>query len=314
MPFNPQFDDVYSMIKITVENTLKENEIFCHRLDEARPAGRITDRLVTAIRESDICVADLTGNIPNVMWEVGYAMALLKPVIFITQEISSLPFDLKDMQGIPYDRSRLGSSLGNSLRRTLLDTLPLISLNKSLVSAAVIQENPSFKALEHQIIKLKDVIGDLVRSWESTSPAMVSSQGKPSADLAFFEGAWVNTESGSHIYAKIINNQLFAPYSYSGDSKLTAYYYDWKKLGRYWFSRFSWFDSSISGFSFLTVENDDLITGAWWSDKDYMQTPNNSPLEGTGVPVRLERQQGKQAPRWARDFFESETLRGKGKK
>src|SRR5688500_18373493 len=100
MPFSREFDDVYAVIKTSVEGALSTSGGRCFRLDEARPAGRITDRLLTELQAASLCVADLTGNSPNVMWEVGYAMAMNKPMIIITQGLRELPFDLKDMQSL----------------------------------------------------------------------------------------------------------------------------------------------------------------------------------------------------------------------
>ena len=45
-------------------------------------------------------MADITETKPNVMWESGFAMALGKPVIVITQSLADLPFDIRDMQAI----------------------------------------------------------------------------------------------------------------------------------------------------------------------------------------------------------------------
>jgi len=95
MPFVRDFDDVYATIKRTIESVLSGSQGKCFRLDETRPAGRITDRLFRELQAADLCVADLTGYKPNVMWEVGYAMALEKPVIIVTQRLAELPFICK---------------------------------------------------------------------------------------------------------------------------------------------------------------------------------------------------------------------------
>jgi hypothetical protein len=71
MPFVKPFDDVYDAIKMAVAKAVAGETLTCWRLDEIRGAGRITDDLVAAIQHSDICIADLTGNNPNVLWEVG---------------------------------------------------------------------------------------------------------------------------------------------------------------------------------------------------------------------------------------------------
>ncbi len=123
MPFATEFDDVYQTIRTAVETSVPGEQILCHRLDEIKGAGRITDDLLRELQESVICVADLTGNKPNVMWEVGYAMALKKPMLFVTQDIEAIPFDIKDMRTISYIRQSLAKTLQKPLTEAFRDTL-----------------------------------------------------------------------------------------------------------------------------------------------------------------------------------------------
>jgi hypothetical protein len=123
MPFATEFDDVYEAIRTAVETSVPGEQIRCYRLDEIKGAGRITDDLLRELQESVVCVADLSGSKPNVMWEVGYAMALKKPMLFVTQNISELPFDIKDMRTISYDRRSLAKTLQKPLTEAFRDTL-----------------------------------------------------------------------------------------------------------------------------------------------------------------------------------------------
>src|SRR6476469_6130066 len=123
MPFAQEFDDVYAIIKTSVESVTSAFGGKCFRLDEARPAGRITQRLLQELEAADLCIADITGCKPNVMWELGYAMALAKPTIIVTEHAADLPFDIKDMQSLEYQRARLSVSLGEPLKRMVVDTL-----------------------------------------------------------------------------------------------------------------------------------------------------------------------------------------------
>jgi len=129
MPFAKDFDDVYATARRAV-STVREGQAQCFRLDEVKAAGRITDDLVRELNESAICIADLTGCNPNVMWEVGYAMALRKPVIFISQEVGSLPFDLRLMRTIPYQRHSLAVSLERQLAEAFRETLGAFALER----------------------------------------------------------------------------------------------------------------------------------------------------------------------------------------
>src|SRR4051812_29416230 len=119
MPFARDFDDVYATIKVSVEGAFADQRIRCFRLDESRAAGRITDRLLQELRAASLCVADVTHSKPNVMWEVGYAMALGKPTILLTQDKEQLHFDINDMETLRYERSHLSETLGGPLKRAI---------------------------------------------------------------------------------------------------------------------------------------------------------------------------------------------------
>lgn len=123
MPFATEFNDVYDAIRLAIQSVDVGERVTCRRLDEVKAAGRITDDLVHEISQSAICIADITGLNANVMWEVGFAMALSKPTLLITQNLAELPFDLKDMRTISYDRITLSSTLRTPLSEALRDTL-----------------------------------------------------------------------------------------------------------------------------------------------------------------------------------------------
>jgi nucleoside 2-deoxyribosyltransferase len=123
MPFAKEFEDVYALIRSAITISVPGEEIECGRLDEIKGAGRISDDLVKEIQESTICIADITKSNPNVMWEVGFAMAMKKPIIFITQDVKDLPFDIKDMRAILYDRTSLHKTLFEELQTAFRDTL-----------------------------------------------------------------------------------------------------------------------------------------------------------------------------------------------
>jgi hypothetical protein len=121
MPFATDFDDVYSTVKDSV--SVVDGSIKVIRLDEIRAAGSITDDLLTEIRRATICLADVTDANPNVMWELGFAAALGKPVIAISQSSDKLPFDIKDIRTLAYSRSSLTRTLRDPLAEVLKATL-----------------------------------------------------------------------------------------------------------------------------------------------------------------------------------------------
>lgn len=299
MPFSPEFDDVYAVIKSTVEDVASTGGGRCFRLDESRPAGRITDRLLNELRSATLCVADLTSTKPNVMWETGFAMALAKPTILLTQDLASLPFDIKDMQSIPYDRSRLSATLAGPLRRSILDTLGSIKPTSSIKTEGPSPE--SFGALMSEVAQLKQMVAEAVGAWKG-SKALLSSRN--AAEVQQLVGNWLNQESGSHLYSRVVGGELITAYCYGDNNHLTGIYYDWRRVGNYWFAKYKWIGSDLSGFTFLKQESLDVLSGAWW-DASEEQSPSPVLPKNAGVPSSWLRQPEAKPPKWAQQLFDS---------
>ncbi len=121
MPFRSEFDDVYA----TVQNAVAavDGSMSVVRLDEIRAAGSISQDLVEEITRATVCLADVTEANPNVMWEVGFATALRKPVIAISQVTDKLPFDIKDIRTVTYERGSLSKTLRDPLTEVIKATL-----------------------------------------------------------------------------------------------------------------------------------------------------------------------------------------------
>jgi hypothetical protein len=268
----------------------------CFRLDESRPAGRITDRLLSELRSATICIADLTENKPNVMWELGFAMALEKPTIIVTQSVATLPFDIKDMQSIEYSRNRLSATLGAPLRQSLLDTL---STHKTVSPSDF--DAATVGTLKTEMEQLKSMVAEVVSAWKADeSKAPPSTQ----AGLQALAGNWLSVESGSHVYSRIIRGELVSPYCYGGDNDLTGIYFGWRRIGEYWFARYQWVHSNLSGFSFLRMDSVGKMSGAWWSS-DQEAHSAEAPPRSAGVPSSWVEQLGAATPQWAEDVFQA---------
>jgi hypothetical protein len=108
MPFASDFDEVWAAIK----DTNARLNLKCIRADTITLPGRITQQIMDAIRAATAIVADITGSNPNVMFELGYADALGKPIVVLNQRIAEAPFDLKDWRQIVYSPSALDGMQG----------------------------------------------------------------------------------------------------------------------------------------------------------------------------------------------------------
>jgi hypothetical protein len=102
MPFSSEFDDVY---QLGIKPACKEAEAYCERLDEQIFSEGMLERIYNQVSKADLIVADMSGQNPNVFYEVGYAHALGKTVILLTKESSDIPFDLKHRFHLVYGSS-----------------------------------------------------------------------------------------------------------------------------------------------------------------------------------------------------------------
>lgn len=114
MPFDSSFDDVYRM---GIKETAASLGIRAERVDEQIFQEGILDRIYRQIDLADVIVADMSGQNPNVFYEVGYAHAKDKLCILLTNNTDDIPFDLKHHRHIVY-----GSSI-SKLREMLFDEL-----------------------------------------------------------------------------------------------------------------------------------------------------------------------------------------------
>lgn len=110
MPFDEKFREVYELIKETLES--EQLNIECKRGDDFHQPHIITT-ILNGIGKSEFVIADVTGSNPNVFYELGLAHSFknIDKVIILTQDINSVPFDLRQFRHIEYEQSIKGSRL-----------------------------------------------------------------------------------------------------------------------------------------------------------------------------------------------------------
>jgi len=102
MPFAPSYQTLYErVIRVAIE----EAGIKCIRADEIFSKAQVTHDIWTQIRKCRFVIAELTGKNPNVLYELGLSHALGKPTIIITSNEDDVPFDLKALRYLYYDRN-----------------------------------------------------------------------------------------------------------------------------------------------------------------------------------------------------------------
>lgn len=73
------------------------------RSDQIGTPGRIEEQMLEAILTYDLCIADLSGLNPNVLYELAIAQCAGRPVVLMCRAGEKLPFDVKDYRTIVYD-------------------------------------------------------------------------------------------------------------------------------------------------------------------------------------------------------------------
>jgi len=106
MPLTTESDYVYhNGIKPAVEAF----GMRCVRADETYATGTIIDDILSVLQKAEIVIADLTGENPNVLYELGIAHAIKDKVIIISQSREDIPFDLHYTHCVFYNNTISGT-------------------------------------------------------------------------------------------------------------------------------------------------------------------------------------------------------------
>lgn len=143
---------------------------------------KITRTILNHIENDDLCVADLTGLNPNVMFELGYRMALKKPLIIIgSKEMAGrIPFDVYDNRTAFYDSTDPFSMVENPKFENMV---------KSVVSSGFVVDGPvtiddllgKIEAIDAKLTKILSQGGVHIRTSDVSLDEIVRKTGSPIA-------------------------------------------------------------------------------------------------------------------------------------
>jgi uncharacterized protein YutE (UPF0331/DUF86 family) len=100
MPIGRESESVYWRL---IKPAAEQMGLTPLRADQIMAPGQIMEQIRAAIRESRVCITDITAANANVLYELGLAEALGKPIILIGQIGSQPPFDIASRRYIAYD-------------------------------------------------------------------------------------------------------------------------------------------------------------------------------------------------------------------
>lgn len=101
MPFADPIGGYYTSI---YEPAIEKAKLKANRADaDIYGVGKIVDQIWSGINSARVLVAELTGRNANVLYELGLAHALRKPVVLVCSNLDDVPFDLRHVRVIYYD-------------------------------------------------------------------------------------------------------------------------------------------------------------------------------------------------------------------
>lgn len=120
MPFDPSFDDVFF---VAIRSAAHAAGAHAARVDYIKHADDAVSQTERLLDRCAVVVADLSTNQADVLYEVGYARALGRPVVQICSTThGSLPFMVRNRETLLYEPGRtylLVDSLASYLRAVL---------------------------------------------------------------------------------------------------------------------------------------------------------------------------------------------------
>jgi nucleoside 2-deoxyribosyltransferase len=148
-PFAPEF----RWIRDAVATACREHDVQLRAVDEiVSPGANIIHAIHQEINDCDFAFAVLTGNNPNVYYELGRLFQASKPTVLLASQdaFAALPFDVRTFAVLAYESSRpdgafLSTAVGNAIGKIRLALNPttrqkaLHATGVSRITNAVVQ-------------------------------------------------------------------------------------------------------------------------------------------------------------------------------
>ena len=138
---------------------------------EISSPGMISRDVIQGVVESDLVVADLTGNNSNVFYELALRHALRRPYVCIAPEAQRPPFDTNDCRYVPYRLDAFGAIDGvrKDLKQAIVGAEQKASDIESPISNAIDllrlgrggEMERSVKAIRENTERVLRILGDM---------------------------------------------------------------------------------------------------------------------------------------------------------
>jgi hypothetical protein len=173
MPFGGWFDDYYAAVyKPAIEDA---GLTPCRADDLYRPSAIVHD-IWAYTRAAKLILADLTGKNPNVFYELGLGHAIAKPAILVVETMADVPFDLRALRVIEYNKNSpdWGATLKSKITASIKEVLsaPLESVLPTFLEVKQQSSKPILTPHEKELIEIKQELDVLRRQFRERMPSM----------------------------------------------------------------------------------------------------------------------------------------------
>lgn len=171
-PFDKRYDD-------TLDPAIRAADLDPYRVDRDHGSVIPIDDIQKGIKKSDICLADISTDNPNVWFEVGFAIASGKPVVLICSfERVKFPFDVQHRSIIRYktesrtDLDKLASQVTERLKAaieknqeiaTIEELSPIANADglsaQEMVALVIISQNLEGSVSAHSVLQEMNYAG-----------------------------------------------------------------------------------------------------------------------------------------------------------
>lgn len=179
MPFGGWFDDYYSAI---FSPAIEAAGLESRRADGLYRPSTIVSDIWSYTREAKLILADLSGKNPNVFYELGLAHALAKPAILVVESMDDIPFDLRALRVLEYDKNApdWGTVLQEKIEHAIDEVLaaPHESVPAAFLEARPTRPTTTLTAQDKEMLEIRQEL-DLLRRQVRDRPSRPSSSIPP---------------------------------------------------------------------------------------------------------------------------------------
>lgn len=175
MPFGGYLDDYYQSIYCPA---IQAEGLLPHRADDLFRPSTIVNDIWHYTKKSKIILADLSHKNPNVFYELGLAHALAKPAILVAESMDDVPFDLRALRVLVYDKNvpDWGKVLKEKIQASIRETLatPSSSVLPTFLDTKESSPKPTITPVEKELLELKQQMELLRESVRQTSERLMN--------------------------------------------------------------------------------------------------------------------------------------------